>query len=213
MHPHIALARAGTLVFVALLTITLLSVERAPADAATSPARVPGTAARPAGTAATDGVALARVGLALDTLAAPTLSAPAGPMPVAAAVLGVESAPAAVTPAPTAAPAPVAVAPTIPAAPAPAGGGSVVLASWYGPGFYGNRTACGQVYTPQIAGVAHKTLPCGTLLVLSHGGRNVTVAVIDRGPYIAGRTLDLSAATRGALGCPDLCTLLMQFAR
>ena len=90
---------------------------------------------------------------------------------------------------------------------------TVVLASWYGPGFYGNRTACGQTYTPEILGVAHKTLPCGTLLTLTYGARAVTVAVIDRGPYVAGRTLDLSNATKLALGCTDLCTLRMQLAR
>ena len=86
----------------------------------------------------------------------------------------------------------------------------IVLASWYGPGFYGNRTACGQTYTPEILGVAHRTLPCGTVLVLSYGARSVAVAVIDRGPYIAGRALDLSNATRQLLGCPDLCTLSMR---
>jgi rare lipoprotein A (peptidoglycan hydrolase) len=103
--------------------------------------------------------------------------------------------------------------PAIVAAPASDGPIGVVLASWYGPGFYGNRTACGQTYTPEIQGVAHKTLPCGTLLTLSYGSRVVTVAVIDRGPYIAGRTLDLSNATKLALGCTDLCTLRMQVGR
>lgn len=96
---------------------------------------------------------------------------------------------------------------------APSAVDGIVLASWYGPGFYGNRTACGQTYTPEILGVAHKTLPCGTLLSLTYGTRAVTVAVIDRGPYIAGRTLDLSNATKLALGCTDLCTLRMQIAR
>ena len=91
-----------------------------------------------------------------------------------------------------------------------ANSGGVVLASWYGPGFYGNRTACGQVYTPDILGVAHLTLPCGTLLTLTRGGSAVTVTVIDRGPYIAGRTIDLSTATKLALECSDLCTLRMQ---
>ena len=105
-------------------------------------------------------------------------------------------------------PPPAVVLPTLPDPPT----GGVVLASWYGPGFYGNRTACGQTYSPQIVGVAHRTLPCGTLLTLSHGGRSLTVPVIDRGPYIAGRTLDLSNATRLALGCPDLCTLSMRIA-
>ena len=90
---------------------------------------------------------------------------------------------------------------------------SVILASWYGPGFYGNRTACGQTYTPELLGVAHPALPCGTLIVLTYGGRSVTVPVIDRGPYVAGRAIDLSNATKIALGCTDLCTLRMQIAR
>src|SRR5437588_3776339 len=83
----------------------------------------------------------------------------------------------------------------------------IVLASWYGPGFYGNRTACGQTYTAEILGAAHRTLPCGTIVVLSYGANRVTVPVIDRGPYVVGRALDLSNATRRALGCPDLCPL------
>ena len=89
---------------------------------------------------------------------------------------------------------------------------AAVVASWYGPGFYGNRTACGNIFTPEILGVAHVTLPCGTTLVLTHGDRTVTVAVIDRGPYVAGRALDLSSATKLALGCTDLCTVRMRIA-
>ncbi len=112
------------------------------------------------------------------------------------------------TPEPTVAPTPAPVA-TLPPLPDPPTGG-IVIASWYGPGFYGNRTACGQVYTPEIIGVAHRTLRCGTMLVLEYRGRTMTVPVIDRGPYIAGRTLDLSNATRLAMGCPDLCTLSMR---
>lgn len=97
--------------------------------------------------------------------------------------------------------------------PAPVPNDALVLASWYGPGLYGNRTACGQTYTPEILGVAHRTLPCGTLLTLTYGARSIVVAVIDRGPYVAGRTLDLSNATKLALGCTDLCTLRMQVAQ
>lgn len=120
---------------------------------------------------------------------------PTAPAPVA--VLAFAAAPAA--------PAPVAPAPAVATV-----GGATVIASWYGPGFYGNRTACGQLYTPEIQGVAHRTLPCGTMLELEFRGRVVTVPVIDRGPFIAGRTLDLSNATRGALGCTDLCPVRMQ---
>ena len=86
----------------------------------------------------------------------------------------------------------------------------VVVASWYGPGFYGNRTACGHTYTPEIVGVAHRTLPCGTLVTLSFRGKTVTVPVIDRGPYVVGRVLDLSNATRLGLACTDLCTLSLR---
>ena len=66
--------------------------------------------------------------------------------------------------------------------------------SWYGPGFYGHRTACGYAYTKTIMGVAHKTLPCGTLVTFKNpkNGRIATVPVIDRGPYVAGRQWDLS---------------------
>jgi Lytic transglycolase/Putative peptidoglycan binding domain len=73
------------------------------------------------------------------------------------------------------------------------------LASWYGPGFFGNRTACGQKFTPRILGVAHKTLPCGTRVVMRYRGRFVRTAVIDRGPYVGNRQWDLSQATARAL--------------
>ena len=68
--------------------------------------------------------------------------------------------------------------------------------SFYGPGFYGGKTACGHVYTKSIVGVAHRTLPCGTRVSFRNpaNGRVVTTQVIDRGPYVAGRTWDLSGA-------------------
>jgi len=64
--------------------------------------------------------------------------------------------------------------------------------SWYGPRFYGNGTACGQKLTKTLVGVAHKTLPCGSLVTFRHKGIMLTVPVIDRGPYVAGRIFDLS---------------------
>jgi rare lipoprotein A (peptidoglycan hydrolase) len=69
--------------------------------------------------------------------------------------------------------------------------------SWYGPGFYGSGTACGQTYSKTILGVAHKTLPCGTRVTFRNpkNGKSITVKVIDRGPYVAGRMWDLSYAT------------------
>ena len=129
----------------------------------------------------------------------------------AVAVAGLETGPDMTAPLPEAPAAPVAAAtPAIVAAPVQNDDAIVVVASWYGPGFYGNRTACGQTYSPEIFGVAHLTLACGRPVTLTHGGRSVTVPVIDRGPYIAGRALDLSNATKLALGCTDLCTLRMQ---
>ena len=74
------------------------------------------------------------------------------------------------------------------------------VASWYGPGLYGNGLACGGTLTPSTLGVAHRTLPCGTKLTLRHGSRSVRVRVIDRGPFVAGREFDLTSATRQRLG-------------
>lgn len=68
------------------------------------------------------------------------------------------------------------------------------LTSWYGPGLYGNRTACGQTLGYDTIGVAHRTLPCGTKVGFFYKGRSITVRVIDRGPYGAAEW-DL---TRGA---------------
>lgn len=76
----------------------------------------------------------------------------------------------------------------------------VTHASWYGPGLYGNHLGCGGRLYRGTAGVAHKTLPCGTRVTLRHRGRTVSVRVIDRGPYIAGREYDLTSATAARLG-------------
>lgn len=65
-------------------------------------------------------------------------------------------------------------------------------ASYYGPGLYGNGTACGRTLTPKTIGVAHKKLPCGTRVVFAYRGRWARAKVIDRGPYIPGRTWDLT---------------------
>jgi hypothetical protein len=81
-------------------------------------------------------------------------------------------------------------------------------ASWYGPGFYGNHTACGQVLTPGMVGVANKSLPCGTKVTLRYRGREVTVPVIDRGPFAGDREYDLTYATRQKLRFGDVGTLL-----
>ena len=74
------------------------------------------------------------------------------------------------------------------------------MSSYYGPGLYGNRLACGGRLSPGTVGVAHKTLPCGTKVTLHNRGRTLNVRVIDRGPYVGGRYYDLTAATKQKLG-------------
>jgi hypothetical protein len=73
-------------------------------------------------------------------------------------------------------------------------------ATWFGPGFYGRRTACGQRMSRTLLGVAHKTLPCGTPVAVLYKGRRITVPVVDRGPFANGAHWDLTAATARALG-------------
>jgi rare lipoprotein A len=77
-------------------------------------------------------------------------------------------------------------------------------ASYYGPGLYGNGVACGGTLEPGTLGVANKTLPCGTKVKLRYHGRQITVPVIDRGPYVAGREYDLTEATKDVLGFPGV---------
>ncbi|HEU5252525.1 MAG TPA: septal ring lytic transglycosylase RlpA family protein [Solirubrobacterales bacterium] len=81
-------------------------------------------------------------------------------------------------------------------------------ASYYGPGIFGNGVACGGTLLPGTMGVAHKTLPCGTKVTLRYHGRTVTVPVIDRGPYVAGRDYDLTWAVKLRLGFPGVGTVL-----
>jgi peptidoglycan lytic transglycosylase len=81
-------------------------------------------------------------------------------------------------------------------------------ASYYGPGLYGNGVACGGTLEPGTLGVASKTLPCGARVTFRYHGRSVTVPVIDRGPYVAGRDFDLTEATRQRLGFPGVDVLL-----
>jgi rare lipoprotein A (peptidoglycan hydrolase) len=82
------------------------------------------------------------------------------------------------------------------------------VATWYGPGFFGKQTACGQVLAPDLQGVAHRSLPCGTQVAFTYNGRSIVVPVIDRGPYgVAGADWDLTQATAAALGISATATL------
>ena len=76
------------------------------------------------------------------------------------------------------------------------------LASWYGPGLHGRRTASGTVHTGAALTAAHRSLPFGTLLRVTNlrNGRAVVVVVDDRGPFVRGRVIDLSLAAARRLG-------------
>jgi rare lipoprotein A len=76
------------------------------------------------------------------------------------------------------------------------------LASWYGPGLYGRRTASGTVHTGAALTAAHRSLPFGTRVRVTNlnNGRTVVVVVDDRGPFVRGRVIDLSLAAARRLG-------------
>jgi peptidoglycan lytic transglycosylase len=81
------------------------------------------------------------------------------------------------------------------------------VATQYGPGFWGHRTACGQVLRKPTLGVANRTLPCGTPVAVYYRGRSIIVPVIDRGPYANGADWDLTQATAHALGIGGTATV------
>jgi len=76
------------------------------------------------------------------------------------------------------------------------------MASWYGPGFHGNKTANGERYDMHKLTAAHRTLPLGSIAVVRSAstGKEVTVRINDRGPFAKGRVLDLSYAGARTLG-------------
>lgn len=84
------------------------------------------------------------------------------------------------------------------ALPGPATG----LASWYGPGFHGRRTASGELFSRHEMTAAHRTLPLGSLLHVTNPetGVGVVVRINDRGPFHGNRVIDLSQAAASALG-------------
>ena len=75
-------------------------------------------------------------------------------------------------------------------------------ASWYGPGFYGNRTASGEVFRPGTLTAAHRTLPFGTRVRVTNlwNGRTTVVRINDRGPFHNGRVIDLAHGAAHELG-------------
>jgi rare lipoprotein A len=75
-------------------------------------------------------------------------------------------------------------------------------ASWYGPGFYGNRTASGEVLRPGTYTAAHRSLPFGTRVRVTNlnSGRSAVVRINDRGPFTGGRIIDLAHGAASDLG-------------
>ena len=75
-------------------------------------------------------------------------------------------------------------------------------ASWYGPGFYGNRTASGEVLRPGTYTAAHRSLPFGTRVRVTNlnNGRSTVVRINDRGPFTGGRIIDLAHGAASDLG-------------
>lgn len=76
------------------------------------------------------------------------------------------------------------------------------VASWYGPGFHGKKTANGETYNQYAMTAAHKILPLGTQVRVTNldNDRSVIVRVNDRGPFVADRVIDLSRAAATRLG-------------
>jgi len=76
------------------------------------------------------------------------------------------------------------------------------LASWYGPGFHGQKTSSLEVYNMHDLTAAHRTLPFGTMVMVTNlaNGRNVNVRINDRGPFVKNRIIDLSYAAARMLG-------------
>lgn len=76
------------------------------------------------------------------------------------------------------------------------------VASWYGPGFAGRRTSNGETYNPEELTAASRTLPLGSHVRVMNPdtGRSVVVRINDRGPYVHGRSLDLSHGAAQQIG-------------
>ena len=76
------------------------------------------------------------------------------------------------------------------------------VASYYGPGFHGRRTANGETFNMHAMTAAHRTLPFGTLIKVTNlsNGKSTIVRVNDRGPYVGNRVIDLSVAAAKEIG-------------
>jgi rare lipoprotein A len=86
------------------------------------------------------------------------------------------------------------------------------IASWYGRKFHGRKTSNGEIYDMYAMTAAHKTLPLGVFVRVTHqqNGRSVIVRVNDRGPFVAGRIIDLSYSAANKLGIIDAGTAMVK---
>ena len=86
------------------------------------------------------------------------------------------------------------------------------VASWYGRKFHGRKTSNGETYDMYGLSAAHKTLPMGVYVKVTHlgNGRHVIVRINDRGPFVAGRIIDLSYGAAQQLGIVDSGTAQVQ---
>jgi len=82
------------------------------------------------------------------------------------------------------------------------GGAQIGVASWYGPGFHGKPTTSGEIYDQNDMTAAHPTLPLGSRCRVTNleNGSVCEVRINDRGPFVAGRSIDLSHAAAEAIG-------------
>jgi len=89
------------------------------------------------------------------------------------------------------------------------------IASHYGPGFAGRRTASGEKFNPSAMTAAHRTLRFGTKVRVTNprNGRAVVVRINDRGPFVKGRSIDLSSGAARAIGMSSTGSIRMQIVR
>ena len=85
------------------------------------------------------------------------------------------------------------------------------IASWYGKQFHGRRAASGAIYNMYALTAAHKTLPFGSKIEVTNleNNKSVVLKVNDRGPFIAGRVVDISKKANQIIGC-DLCKVTVK---
>lgn len=84
------------------------------------------------------------------------------------------------------------------------------VASWYGPGFHGRKTASGERFNQNALTAAHKSLKFGTRVRVTYKGRSVIVRINDRGPFVHGRSIDLSRAAARSIGCHGVCVVTIE---